>query len=428
VLITGEVMHPEARKALLSKTTDLINNMTDTFSRDEKIKFIQRREVAFYLIGTFVDLFQEVVEGLMAVGKDKFSEEYIDDALRDLLAKAAQEEKSEKLAEYLDNLISEVENYSLEQIVYIPLDGIEMTDETLLVGKVTLTKMTDVRIDELLKKFKTVIWSTSNTEEQKKDMLNIEGGDISNYLRGNICAEVHVVAEPNQAMKLAEEEARKVLDLFRYVIPALHHDSTKVALGLQGEGPSTVRYTTLISNDNSRAKSERKVASRLFWFNVSPDNLKHMRELGVFKVAELLKKHDEDLNPFERAILRSIHWFASSQEHKNKANRLLNLITCLETFITPESDGSIASAVSEGTAIIIVNTVEERKRLKEKVMKLYKLRSNITHGRPDPILDSELRILEWIAGSFIKIMIERMNEFSSTKELRNWLEMKRLSG
>jgi hypothetical protein len=102
-----------------------------------------------------------------------------------------------------------------------------------------------------------------------------------------------------------------------------------------------------------------------------------------------VKEYDhllEDL--FFRMLLRGLHWFAVSQTQVERENELLNLITCLETFL---SDGkSITNAVAVNAAHLLATGLEARLEIKRKLQGLYSVRSGVSHGGQKAILEQEL--------------------------------------
>ena len=67
-------------------------------------------------------------------------------------------------------------------------------------------------------------------------------------MKNRVCVKYKKIAEPEMARKSAENEARKVIDILRYAIPALYKESERVAIGLQGESPLNTRHVVIAPN------------------------------------------------------------------------------------------------------------------------------------------------------------------------------------
>jgi hypothetical protein len=106
----------------------------------------------------------------------------------------------------------------------------------------------------------------------------------------------------------------------------------------------------------------------------------------------------------------------------------LAFITCFETFLTSESGNPISNTVAEGSAIILENTLENRKYVKQRIKEFYKKRSSISHGGASKdILGSDIIELKKFVQLFIQAMIKRKNEFKARKNILEWLDDQKLS-
>lgn len=165
----------------------------------------------------------------------------------------------------------------------------------------------------------------------------------------------------------------------------------------------------------------------VFSLPINTDNVVKMEAIGVFKIANLLKKPFNTLTDMEKTLLRSIHWFAIYQAQFENENKLLCLITCLETLFTPQGRDPIGTAIAEAVAFINSDTLAERKKIKKTVKEMYSLRSAISHGGYKAVSDTELDELLVVTRTLMLRMIARYDEFKSRGDLLNWIEEKKLS-
>lgn len=386
--------------------------------------------IAFNLSNEFVDLFEDVARTLLQDENwsEKFSEKYVDGLLQRILAKTLRDGKPDKIELYVDEIIDEFKSYSLEHIVYVPLVGIQMSMEELPVGKIVLKKMTDSNTAVLMSEIEKITLSLKSTPEDKAMILELHQREIADNLKGQVCSVFKVIAEPDQARERAEEETRRVIDLFRFSIPALYPKDYNVAIGLQGEVFRVSRWIPILSTDGKSFNTHAHIVGPLIPFEINEPHLEHMNKIGVFKLSKVIAKLDRELGDFERVVLRALHWLANSQTQEENENKLLNLITCLETFLSPRDGNPIGTFIAEAVAILLADDFESRKRLKKRVQELYRLRSAVSHGGRKAILDSDLAELENITGALTMTLIDRMDKFPMHNELFDWLESKRLGG
>ncbi len=144
-------------------------------------------------------------------------------------------------------------------------------------------------------------------------------------------------------------------------------------------------------------------------------------------VSAILAKPVSALSDFERVLLRGLHWFGNALPQKEPENELLSLVTCLETFLTPRDGNPIGTAIAEGVALLLGNTLDERKKLKKRVKDLYGKRSSVSHGGEKAVLESDLIELREIAKNFIQRMISLGKRIQSQKELLEMIEDQKLA-
>jgi hypothetical protein len=365
---------------------------------------------------------------------EKFSEKFLGNKINNIIIKMVLEDKSSLMAaNYLDEMIHELDSFSIEQVLYIPLIGIEKPHDKIVLGNVTINLVDAAKANGLIEKVST-------------DTYEIDR--INKYIKEHVCAEFHCVAEPIRALELAEEETRRAIDLIRYAIPALYSRDARVIVGLHGEFCYSYRYVPIDPIGKKSFASEGKFTGPLYDFEFSEENIKKMNRIGINKLSGLLQK--DKISDFEEKLLSSIHWFANSQVKIENEDKLLNLITCLEIFFTPpQSDRDpILQNVAEGAALLIGESVEQKKAIIEDIRKLYSLRSSLSHHGKGIVLDLDVRILTEIDYAVLSTLINKIDEFNdpsksakSRKQRRNagkgkskkdklqkWIEYTRLGG
>jgi len=422
-------MDPETKDQIVQQIITIVSNRTDPFKPGvRRSQLISANGTSFALADEIMDLYEELQEELLQRHGwgEKFSERYLENAVQQLLADIAKGGDSANAAECFDRLVAFFESYSQEQLVYVPVVGIEMQVHALPIGRVVLRKMTDALADELVKRTAAVFASTTYAPEEKELLVQQQRQRIRG-LRGMVCAEFHSVGEPERARERAEEETRRVLDLLRYAILASHPKGYNAAVGEQGEVDFGARTIPIVPSSAQDFDWHSQVVGPWAPFEICPESIEAMRRIGVFDVSKILEKPDAEVTDFEKVLLRGIHWFANSQTQFGKANELLTLATCLETFLTPLGDDPVAGAIAEGVAIIVANGLEDRKRLKKKIETIYRMRSEVSHGGRKAILDRDLAELRGIARKLTMAMIEQKDEFPTQRALLDWIEDQKLS-
>jgi hypothetical protein len=363
---------------------------------------------------------------LMSEGwTEKYSEAHLDKCLRKILQRRAEDGSSVNIGALFDALVAEYDSYVEGSTVYLPLAGIRMEVEDLHLGPVTIRKSDATTVAEMMRGVSGIVDASVATDKAKaavRDRMKQAYENLSAF------AVVRVVAEPERARERAVEETSRVIDLLRYSIPALYPASLRVAVSLQSENLCQRNTSApIVSCDTASLKIKPYFLGPLRPFDITTHTLERFSKLGVFRVAEILEKPPDEVSGFEQAVLRGLHWFASGVASSQPENAFLNWITCLETYLTPEHSEPIRMAVAEGTAIILVTGLANRRSLKSRVSRYYELRSRLSHGGTGQISESDIGAMRIIAGSLTWWMIGKVDEFATARELQTWLEDQRLS-
>ncbi|MGB8346711.1 MAG: hypothetical protein WCD86_17620, partial [Ktedonobacteraceae bacterium] len=276
------------------------------------LRIIHSESIVFMLIDDTVNEYTKLLERLLQQEEwqAKFSAEYLDKAMQKILAILIKEGKIESTGHLFDQLINELNTYFRKLIIYIPLAGISLYADSFLMGNVVFRKMTDDYVDGLCESFNAVTMLTLSSPEVKESHNSWTKQHLNN-LRGTVCAEFNVNAESQRARERAEWEARQVLDLLRYSASVLYSKGLNVAVGLQGEVISVIRIIPVLSLDGQSTELITSREGFLSPFELSPENIQKMEQIGILKVAKLLENPKKQTS-FEKTLLHGIHWFATS--------------------------------------------------------------------------------------------------------------------
>lgn len=395
-----------------------------------KEQYAELGDSGFALVDEAVDLKGELTKEILKNREwnRKFSEKHINRCLEDLLGKVLKEEDTAQARQSILSFFTHLDDFSTEHTVYVPLSGIQVSVESLSIGNIILKRMGNQDVQTLVERAQKVIERTTSAADVKTKASEIIASKIKTNLIDAVCAEFKAIAVPDRARERAIEETLRALELLRYAIPALYPPNYRVGIGLHGEVYRYERYIPTLSIDDKHFSSKSNLLGPLVPFDLNEKILEKMKEIGVLEMAGVLGKTDQEITDFESTLLRAVHWFSSALNQTEQENQLLNLITCLESLLTPRGANPIRTAVAEGVALLIVSKPEERLKLKRRITEFYDRRSAISHGGYKEVFESDIWELTIIAGNVIMTLIRRRMEFKSQNELLNWLEVKRLSG
>lgn len=394
----------------------------------ERVRIFSCDNERISLAGMDLDLFEAVSRKLLLDNglHEKYSEQYLNHLLIKILVELQKNPSAVSAKSFIENLISEFKNYAESQTVYIPLAGIHLQVDGFKIGKIKLVNVTGDKLSAMLSTIDQINSSKPNNEEKFSDYIRQE---FTANMKDAVCAEFTIIAEPERAVERAVEETRQAIDILRYTQPALYHESYKVSIGLRGEVFRISHWVPIITNEEKNYQMHDTLIGPLIPFTIDRANITVMVMLGAFRLSELLAKPNKETNEYEKALLRAVHWYATSQTHFELENKFLNLIMSLETLLTPRDGNPIGTAIAEAVALLLVSNVDRRRELKKRVKELYSYRSAVSHGGNKSILYADVKELEAIVSRLInKLLINFKEKFKSVKEFLDWIESVKLSG
>ncbi len=331
---------------------------------------------------------------------DKFTESTLENHIFELLVSAVIGKNKEDILGELNFTLDYISRFDREVLVYIPIEGLKLEFDNLKIGEITFKKI------------------------NQDSFLKIAGiyGEEPDWL----FAEFRATAEPYRALERAQEEAELAINVLRYALASLRNSNESYAIGIEGEVGKTIsRYPIVELAEPSEATYFLEVTRGISNIVINLEGI--LEASGANEIVDILNLGSE-INDFEKAILRAIHWFSLAEKQPGNENKLLALITCLETFLTSEYGNPIRNTVAEGSAIILETTLENRKYVKQRINEFYKQRSSISHGGGSKnILDSDIIELKKLVQLFIQAMIRRRHEFQARKDVLEWIDDQKLS-
>ncbi len=364
------------------------------------------------LSGANTEKFQELCDNFYQASgwADKYSEGFVSDLLRKVLGELYKSNHTATAEAALSKHLSDYRAYQKSHFVLVPLFGIALHVPSLKIGRVTFIQPSNSVLAQRL----------------GKNVVTQPGQYILKTLSGNVLAEFEAIAEPIRAKEMAIEETRRALEVLRYGIPFIFEDgykSLRLNVSIVGDHPDRDCVSFVMPSTNTDSMTFTSENNRpAIPLHITDDNVSKLKECGAMDVAAFLEKPLGALADIERILLRGLHWFGNALCHGEAENELLSLTTCLETFLTPKDGNPIGTAIAEGIAILLADTLEDRKKLKKRVKELYGKRSGVSHGGEKAVLESDLVELRDIAKRLIHKVITLRSKVASQKALLEMIE------
>ncbi|MEJ7838930.1 MAG: hypothetical protein WKF81_08945 [Thermomicrobiales bacterium] len=354
---------------------------------------------------------------------ERFSEVYLRNRFIPALS-AAQRGDNGSIEDCLNQIILDVETYSTERRIVIPVSRMHLSLEEFSVGRVRFWTVSEQ--SPLLLRSKSDSVQGSNTVDSPEMIY----GDLikDNDFIGKVVAETSVVAEHGRAIEIAEQEIRRALGIVNFANASVHlsTDQADSFAGIYENSSPTVKLSLVVSETDEVTDLQSEPST---WpIEITSALLDHFDKFGFSDLSLLLIQPAKSLTTLEDSLLLAVHWFASSQTQVELENRLLNLVTCLEALFGPRGGIAIKTSVAEATAIVVGSNLDERLDIKRFIVNAYDARSEISHGGKKAVSVALVSELRSICARVITTLVHWTTRLDTQVQLHSWLERQRLSG
>jgi len=353
----------------------------------------------------------------------KWSEKKISEVMASAIEKAMVNPTADAVLEVVTQAVAELDAPASQQRVIVAVGGVQLLEEVAF-GIVRLFQMDDTAYAALLDAFDRIIGTTTHSPEEQ-EQIRQRSRTLLLPLRGAACVEVQVNGDVARAQEEATAESEPVVDLLQ-VVAAIEEPSVKKIRIVAGGLTSPPAPRVVLSGDGTEAHFNQS----LTWgFRLSIDRatLDRLRGQGFGPVLDALGKISAERSEFESLLLNAIHWIADAERQEQLENRITSYVTTLEMFFSAQGS-PIVRDVSEGVAYALGGSIEDRKRNRDAVTKLYGLRSKVSHEGQRSIVKDEIAQLKVLTINFVARMSRLAWRFSAREDVSAWIADLRLSG
>jgi hypothetical protein len=412
LVLGGSEIHAQKLKETADRLLAVVGSLKDTdWNAPDLAGFVRTSTGYVHVTRGPLREIRRIAEDLLQQGNwsQKFSESFFLCRGLAVVGPIRQRPTPSDAVRLISDIGAEFDRLTTPRTIFVPLGGLSVTDE-IKAGRVTLGKLPPA-----------IATSAHNTVARINAL-----SPLQQAIDNGVYAGVDVVAEPTRAREIAVEETRRVIDVLRFTTPFLFPRVRRILVGLADEVPSSERFDLSQAPGSQTWSFSSASSSPVGVYDVNPAAMRTWHELGVPVLFGLLGSTTKP-SDFDDAILRAVHWFANSTIPSQAENEILNLVTTLEVFLNPREEKTITSAVSEGVALVLGDSLYERRELKRLVKSFYKARSKISHGARPIVTGNQVRDFQMVVGAFLRRMISRRSEFKSLTDLEEWLDDQRLS-
>ncbi|MFP8644507.1 hypothetical protein ACLHWY_23455 [Priestia aryabhattai] len=138
-------------------------------------------------------------------------------------------------------------------------------------------------------------------------------------------------------------------------------------------------------------------------------------------------------NDLEKRILSAVTWVGKGLRDEEPARAFVQYVFALEALLQLQQDSlvspSITYAISEMSAFIIAENLENRLLIEDMVKRIYKKRSAIAHGGTHEVEAALLQDALWLVRVLISLLLinEEFKDIKSIDDLSKWVKKQKYS-
>jgi hypothetical protein len=244
-------------------------------------------------------------------------------------------------------------------------------------------------------------------------------------LQGTTAACVDVTAEPARAEEIALQDSDVSIAIFRLASPIIlmpHLWAPLDAIGSDGEHPSLVVH---VKDSRMEIGSEALPRGMSNPWALSAESIDKHLESVWGSGTELILHGRSD---FEKTLLGALVNYSKSILKSDVGEKLLYVMTALESLLTNNPAEGIARNLGERMALLVGSTSEERKGIFDAVVDAYDLRSGFVHEATTISDLSTLQAFLLYAWKTMTSMLESRARWEDKAEVIASLDQHKLSG
>ena len=319
----------------------------------------------------------------------------------------------------VEYVLTKCEQAIEEYEIWIPVAMLYVQSE-IQIGKITFKTITKEMLDRL---------SERTLKQNPKD----KDGD-EQYLRkkrkelqGLAASTIKVYGEYTRAYEIALEETEKSVAALRVFSPAnLIPEVNSYCAPLGTENIPKEKYLLIEDGEivgNSRSMDLKPIER---WI-IDDRLLEVYRQDGLQALSDILAQ--DKRSEFEEKVIDSLIWYSKSCLESNLSDKLIYILVGLESILLRNTNEPIGKNIRERMALLIRDSVDERKSVIKNVQKTYRLRSSfLHHGNAVKIENAEC-LKEFMLNSFLFFitLIKNAARFSTQEEFVHAIEKRKLT-
>lgn len=371
--------------------------------------------------GIFEEDYIQVKEFLKSLFKNKNIRNKISlKTLENLFQKWAVEKFANRTeVDFISFLTHQCDTLIKPREIWIPIEFLSIEKE-FNIGKILFLPIKQHTVDSIKKSTLSRFSNASNASALESFFEK-----KIRHIQGYTAAVFSIESELERAYELAVEEVKKSLSILRLFSPVMYEPRLSVSSGIWGSLHTD--YANIISLDQGAMSNFKthQLDSMPFPEKLDSALIDYHFQRGLSVLHELLIA--EKLNQFQEKLLNCLLLFSRSLTAKDPSDKLIYILTSLESFFLRSSSEPIQQNLGERIAFLIRESPKDRKDVTTSTRKIYDLRSKfIHHGIPVEDYDVLTKFMRF-ATDTVFTLINCVHRFATVETLLDELETRKFS-
>jgi hypothetical protein len=354
----------------------------------------------------------------------KWSEDFIWGFERELIAAAIDDPSGEKTQAALLQIASELDAQPPEWLVILPLTHLLLGEYEMVFPKVEIKTMTESRLADVRQGFRDIIVTTSYTDDVKAN-LDLQANEITQLLMHRACAFVAASGDSLLAKESAIRATEPITDFLQIVATLNVPSLLEVRISIGGDLLTKQPPILIVRKDGSAIENESKrpFGHRL---ELRHSHIQHMRAIGFGALLDALRKSADEQTEFEQMLIRATHWIADGERQARVENKATSYITAIDMFFATK-DEPVTRDITEGTAVLLGKTLEQRKTIRRRMSTFYGMRSKVSHLGSRVEDEDAIHDMRNYAVNFLAEVCQLASRFATKDDFRAWMADERIT-
>ncbi len=269
--------------------------------------------------------------------------------------------------------------------------------------------------------------TVSLQDKENKDRLLKFFDNIKENYQGLACVVMTIDVEPEYAFQYAIEEAQRITAILGIFSRGTWVPNVKCVSNIKGsEYIASATVFSRYGEDNNFQMNTMEIEKQpsMYW-KLTQEDIINIKKWALDNISSLLSTPSP--SQFEISVLNSIYLYSKSAFTDEPIEKIVYMLTSLESILLENSTEPIQQNLSERMALFISKELEERKKIIKIIKSIYGIRSGyLHHGNSSSELEDIAKFMEYVWHFFVAL-IDNADKFSTKKDFLSVIEDLKLS-